>query len=76
MFGNILHTHIYGKVFNFTIVSLWSKLHTVFIILAYIGHGLRVRHMRHNEECNVTEELETLDENLQYDFNYQVQLEQ
>ena len=37
-----------------------------------LGHGLRVQHFRQNEECGVTEELVMIDENLRYDFDYQV----
>lgn len=36
-----------------------------------VGHGLVVQHIRENEQCNMTEELRPIDENLQYDFNYQ-----
>ena len=36
-----------------------------------IGHGLTVQHLRYNSECNVYEELEPIDRNLQYDFNFQ-----
>ena len=36
-----------------------------------VGHGLTVQHLRYNSECNVLEELEPIDRNLQYDFNFQ-----
>ena len=36
------------------------------------GYGLNVQHFRKNEECGVTEELEPIDTNMQYDFNFQV----
>ena len=36
------------------------------------GTGLVVQHYTQNEECSVTEELEPIDKNLRYDFNYQV----
>ncbi|CAI8042462.1 DBH-like monooxygenase protein 1 homolog, partial [Geodia barretti] len=36
-----------------------------------VGHGLTVQHFRKNPECDVYEELEPIDRNLQYDFNYQ-----
>ena len=36
------------------------------------GHGLVLQHFRRNEECGVLEELEPVDINLKYDFNYQV----
>ena len=35
------------------------------------GHGLIVRQHRQNENCSVLEELEPIDENRRYDFNYQ-----
>ena len=31
-----------------------------------------LQHFRRNEECGVLEELEPVDINLKYDFNYQV----
>ena len=31
-----------------------------------------MQHFRQNEECGATEELVTIDENLHYDFDYQV----
>ena len=36
-----------------------------------IGHGVTLRHLRWNSECEVMEELEPIDQNLRYDFNYQ-----
>ncbi|CAI8042458.1 DBH-like monooxygenase protein 1 homolog [Geodia barretti] len=36
-----------------------------------VGHGLAVQHFRYNPECGVYEELEPIDRNLKYDFNYQ-----
>lgn len=35
------------------------------------GHGLVVRHFRQNDECGALEELQPIDENRRYDFNYQ-----
>ena len=37
----------------------------------HIGHGLLVQHFRENEHCGVLEELEPIDQNRRYDFNYQ-----
>ena len=31
-----------------------------------------MQHFRWNKECNVTEELRSIDKNFRYDFNYQV----
>lgn len=67
MFGSGLHTHIYGIA---TLKS--SNFAKVYHNLPCSGHGLRLQHFRKNEECGVVEELETIDENLRYDFNYQV----
>ena len=39
--------------------------------MIFAGHGLVVRQFRRNEECGVLEELEPIDENRRYDFNYQ-----
>lgn len=36
------------------------------------GSGLVLQHYTPNEECAATEELEPVDKNLQYDFNFQV----
>lgn len=35
------------------------------------GHGLTLQHLRYNFDCDVYEELEPIDRNLQYDFDYQ-----
>lgn len=35
------------------------------------GHGLTFQHFRKNEECGVLEELEPIDQNFNYDFNFQ-----
>ena len=35
------------------------------------GHGLNLQHIRYNSECQVYEELEPIDKNLQYDFDFQ-----
>ena len=39
--------------------------------LCFIGHGLTVQHFRMNSECGRLEELPPIDQNLQYDFDYQ-----
>ena len=42
------------------------------MLLLYVaGHGLVVRQHRQNNECDVLEELEPIDENRRYDFNFQ-----
>ena len=35
------------------------------------GHGLTVEHIRYNSDCDVYEELEPIERNLKYDFNFQ-----
>jgi hypothetical protein len=35
------------------------------------GRGLNLQHLRYNSECGVYEELEPIERNLRYDFNYQ-----
>ena len=37
----------------------------------YSGHGLTIQHYRYNSDCDVYEELEPIDRNLNYDFDYQ-----
>ena len=39
--------------------------------LHFAGHGIVVRQFRENEDCGALEELEPIDENRRYDFNYQ-----
>lgn len=39
--------------------------------LCHLGRGLTLQHFRYNTECGVLEELEPIDQNLRYDFNYQ-----
>lgn len=37
----------------------------------FLGHGLVVRHLRETTGCGGLEELQPIDENRKYDFNYQ-----
>ena len=46
-------------------------IETCTTIITVSGHGLTVQHIRYNSDCDVYEELEPLDKNLQYDFNFQ-----
>ena len=41
------------------------------MIFVHIGNGLTLQLIRRNEQCNVSEALDPVDINLQYDFNYQ-----
>ena len=67
MFGNMLHTHVVGMsslfLYNYCIYCIAKSV--------IIGHGLTLQHIRYNSECGVYEELEPIDRNLKYDFNYQ-----
>ena len=49
--------------------SVTLKKNTQFFLIS--GHGLTVQHLRYNSECDVYEELEPIDKNLKYDFNFQ-----
>ena len=40
-------------------------------MLCFSGIGLSVQHIRYNSDCDVYEELEPIDKNLQYDFDFQ-----
>ena len=41
------------------------------IVLLVIGSGLTLQHYRMNPVCGVLEELQPIEQNLQYDFDYQ-----
>lgn len=74
MFGNGLHTHLvgmYGEQFHF---SIGFALHYGYskCLQLCLGHGLVLQHFRQTDECGGLEELEPIDSNLKYDFNYQV----
>ena len=49
-------------------VKFWATVLDLYFIS---GHGLTLEHIRYNSECGVYEELEPIDENLKYDFDYQ-----
>ena len=66
MFGNILHTHEVGMC----LLDLVCILEITIIIIS-LGHGLTLQHIRYNSECDVYEELEPIERNLNYDFNFQ-----
>lgn len=66
VFGSFLHTHLIGMMAGFSIFKKWSVLSSI-----TVGQALVVRHYRLTE-CNKYKEMEPIDRNLQYDFNYQV----
>ena len=68
MFANALHTHVVGKLVNTTVLC---TSYILFSFLFISGHGLVLQHFRYNSDCDVYEELEPIDKNLQYDFNFQ-----
>ena len=64
VFANILHTHEVGRS--------WSRdVATRNRIFHQSGTGLNLQHIRYNSECDVFEELEPIDRNLNYDFDFQ-----
>lgn len=67
LYANILHTHVVG---------MWSLLILIMcslnMVTLLVGIGLTVQHIRRTQACgNDYQELEPIDQNLQYDFNYQ-----
>ena len=60
------------SMFGLFILPRYSILITLLKHVIISGHGLVLQHFRRNEECGVLEELEPVDINLKYDFNYQV----
>ena len=40
-------------------------------MLSQLGHGLILRHFRETSTCDGLEELQPIDQNRNYDFNYQ-----
>ena len=67
IFANFFHTHVAGKI---PASMLFKQLNTPTIV-PFPGRALILEHYRKNEECGVLEELEPIDINLSYDFNYQ-----
>ena len=56
------------------LVSVAAKIlpliHIIYLLINS-GHGLVLEHFRYNSDCDVYEELEPVDANLKYDFDYQ-----
>lgn len=71
VFGNVLHTHLAGNIYNSyqcTVSHACHLNHVIFII----GVSLILRHLRPDPSCgNGYRELKPLDQNLEYDFNFQ-----
>jgi len=61
---------MYGEQFHF---SIGFALHYGYskCLQLCLGHGLVLQHFRQTDECGGLEELEPIDSNLKYDFNYQ-----
>ena len=69
MFLQMFFTHIW-------LVSSTEKIavgvYFIWCMVHVIGVGLTLHHLRRTESCdNELEELKPLDQNLQYDFNFQ-----
>lgn len=47
------------------------KLPHAWLILLFTGYGLVFEHYRMTDECGGLEQLQPIDQNLQYDFNFQ-----
>ena len=43
----------------------------ILLNFSFTGHGLVVSQLRENDQCGLLEELQPIDENRQYDFNFQ-----
>ena len=52
-------------------MSSQPELSFCHINFIFAGRALTVQHFRYSEECGAFEELEPIDENLGYDFNFQ-----
>ena len=63
MFANFFHTHLAGRFF--------LDLNIVLSLFHLSGYGMTLQHIRYNSECGVYEELEPIDNNMKYDFDYQ-----
>ena len=66
-YSSILH----GNTCNISTHSLVTICLLPPVCILFAGRGLVLQHFRMNQECNVLEELEPIDINLSYDFNYQ-----
>ena len=67
VFANLLHTHLLGKYLEHNYGPVAKGHHFP------PGYGLTVHHITNNEQCGAIEELEPVDQNLNYDFDYQVE---
>ena len=48
-----------------------EKQHVTHVVFHWPGVGITLRHMRWNSTCGTYQELPPIDQNLQYDFNFQ-----
>ena len=69
IFANMMHTHLVG----ISVVCIWDKLRekNTFILLLQKGRAVTLRHLRMNSSCGGLQELPPVDQNMQYDFNFQ-----
>ena len=63
IFANDFHTHLAGEYRLFCMHLYNLSIHA--------GRGLTLEQYRFNTECNVWEEVEPIDQNQNYDFNFQ-----
>lgn len=69
VFATFLHTHLIGTFLKHYVIT-----HSIitFLFNFHEGTAINVRHFRKNYTCNRMEELPSIDKNLEYDFDYQV----
>ncbi len=53
-------------------ICYMASPHILYLPMLFPGQGIVLQHFRKNEECDVVEELQPIEANLKYDFNYQV----
>ena len=69
MFASFLHSHLLGEY----IVHYFDSLYIILIPFTITGTGMTVKHFRkvNDTACNAVEELEPIDSNPSYDFDFQ-----
>ena len=78
IFGSFLHSHLigeyrHGPAYYVTYKTNKTNYLTSCMLLT-IGRALTVRHFRKTSQCKAVEELEPIDENLSYDFDFQARI--
>jgi hypothetical protein len=71
MINQYYHANCIVATHVLTIITI-SNDHYLIKCLHYLGQGLTLKILRRTQECgNELQELKPVDQNLQYDFNYQ-----